>query len=234
MNQLTQPVITLSGINMIREGKRILSDVNLTVSRGDFMAITGPNGGGKTTLLRILLRLVRPTTGTVTYHGADGTPVDRLSIGYLPQKNLIDSNFPITVREVVELGIAPALKIKGAERNNLIKETIELVGLGEFASANLGKLSGGQLQRALMARAIISRPEILVLDEPLSYVDRSFERRIYDIVADLARTTTIVLVSHDMSRIATMANRHVIVDRGIEMCHSHNHFLHYECCEDNS
>ena len=99
------PIITLAGVNMIRDHRTILTDVDITVNRGDFMAITGPNGGGKTTLLRILLRLIKPTSGTVTYHDSVGAPVKNLSIGYLPQKNMIDSKFPITVREVVSLGI---------------------------------------------------------------------------------------------------------------------------------
>lgn len=234
MESAVSPIISLNNVEMIREGLKVLSGVDLTVNRGDFMAITGPNGGGKTTLLRIMLRLLKPTHGTVDYYDSDGNLTDRLSIGYLPQKNMIDSKFPITVSEVVALGIPRATRFRGDERRSLVKETVELVGLGDYASASIGKLSGGQLQRALLARAVISRPEALVLDEPLSYVDRNFERRIYDIVENLAKTTTVILVSHDMSRISGMANRHIIVDHGIEMCHSHNHFLHYECCDSES
>lgn len=234
MESAVSPIISLNNVEMIREGRKVLSGVDLTVNRGDFMAITGPNGGGKTTLLRIMLRLLKPTHGTVDYYDSDGNLTDRLSIGYLPQKNMIDSKFPITVSEVVELGIPRATRFSGDERLSLVRETVELVGLGDYASASIGKLSGGQLQRALLARAVISRPEALVLDEPLSYVDRNFERKIYDIVENLAKTTTVILVSHDMSRISGMANRHIIVDHGIEMCQSHNHFLHYECCDCES
>lgn len=234
MELAVSPIISLNNVEMIREGRKVLSGVDLTVNRGDFMAITGPNGGGKTTLLRIMLRLLKPTHGTVDYYDSDGNLTERLSIGYLPQKNMIDSKFPITVSEVVELGIPRATRFSGDERRSLVRETVELVGLGDYASASIGKLSGGQLQRALLARAVISRPEALVLDEPLSYVDRNFERKIYDIVENLAKTTTVILVSHDMSRISGMANRHIIVDHGIEMCHSHNHFLHYECCDCES
>ena len=229
MESAVSPIISLNNVEMIREGRKVLTGVDLTVNRGDFMAITGPNGGGKTTLLRIMLRLLKPTHGSVDYYDSDGNLTDRLSIGYLPQKNMIDSKFPITVSEVVELGIPRATRFSGDERRSLVRETVELVGLGDYASASIGKLSGGQLQRALLARAVISRPEALVLDEPLSYVDRNFERKIYDIVENLAKTTTVILVSHDMSRISGMANRHIIVDHGIEMCHSHNHFLNYEC-----
>ena len=228
------PIIRLTNVTLQRGERLILNNVNLTVNRGDFLAVTGPNGGGKTTLLRLILKLLKPDRGAVEYFNSAGQDVSALHIGYLPQKNMIDSKFPITVSEVVELGIPRATRFSGDERRSLVRETVELVGLGDYASASIGKLSGGQLQRALLARAVISRPEALVLDEPLSYVDRNFERKIYDIVENLAKTTTVILVSHDMSRISGMANRHIIVDHGIEMCHSHNHFLHYECCDCES
>lgn len=226
------PIITLTDISITRENKRILTDVNLSVNRGDFMAVTGPNGGGKTTLMRLMLRLLRPTSGKVIYFDGEGRETDNLSIGYLPQKNMIDSKFPITVSEVVELGIPPSMHLGKPQRREAVAEKVELVGLTDYADASIGTLSGGQLQRALMARAIISNPELLVLDEPLSYLDRKYEQRIYDIVAAMAGDTTIVLVSHDMSRIAEMANRHIIVDHKVEACHSGSHFLHYDCCEN--
>lgn len=228
------PIITLTDISITRENKRILTDVNLSVNRGDFMAVTGPNGGGKTTLMRLMLRLLRPTSGKVIYFDGEGRETANLSIGYLPQKNMIDSKFPITVSEVVELGIPPSMHLGKAQRREAVAEKVELVGLTDYADASIGTLSGGQLQRALMARAIISNPELLVLDEPLSYLDRKYEQRIYDIVAAMAGDTTIVLVSHDMSRIAEMANRHIIVDHKVEACHSGSHFLHYDCCENHN
>lgn len=224
-------LIELTDISMIWDRRPVLSDVNLSIDRGDFMAITGPNGGGKTTLLRIILRLLKPTGGSVRYFGNDGsTEVRNLHIGYLPQKNMIDSRFPITVREVISLGLVSPRAGDAAQR---LDDTARLVGLESHLDASLGSLSGGQMQRALLARAIISRPEVLVLDEPLSYVDKQFEHRIYDIVSQLARTTTIILVSHEMSTIASMANRHVIVDRTTRICHSHNHFIHYDCCDSD-
>lgn len=220
---------------MVNDRRTVLEAVDLTVHAGDFIAITGPNGGGKTTLLRIILKLLKPTRGTVEYIDSDGRTTDRLAIGYLPQKSAIDSRFPITVRDVVELGVMSATGMSRAERKESVDGMIDLVGLSSHADATLGNLSGGQLQRALLARAIISRPAVLVLDEPLSYVDRRFERRIYDIVESLARESTILLVSHDMSIIAQMANRHLIVDRQhVEFCHSGSHFMHYECCDGHN
>lgn len=226
-------LIQLSDVNMSWSDRKVLSDVNLTVNRGDFLAITGPNGGGKTTLLRILLRLLHPSEGAVTYF-SDGQPVQNLSIGYLPQKNMIDSRFPITVSEVVEMGITNRKGRSREDINRDVKEIIELVDLTAHAGSSLGTLSGGQLQRALLGRALISRPELLVLDEPLSYLDKRFESRVYDIISSFVTRGTVVLVSHDMTTIASMATRHIIVNRTLEFCHSANHFMHYHCCDCES
>lgn len=215
-------IISLSGISLRRDGRDILRDINFDVRRGDFIAITGPNGGGKTSLLRILLHLLTPTSGKVSY------PQGELNIGYLPQKNLIDSKFPITVSDVVASGLT-GLKMDKGERARLTAETVELMGLSEHRDKSIGVLSGGQLQRALLGRAIISRPEVLVLDEPLSYVDKQFEHYIYRLVDELAHTTTILLVSHEMSTIAGMATRHLIIDHSLTECHSAHHRVHCDC-----
>jgi len=155
--------------------------------------------------------------------------VDNLEIGYLPQKNQIDSRFPITVEEVVKLGLMSQKKMSKQERSEQVNRTITLVGLENHAKRLIGELSGGQLQRTLLGRAIVSNPRVLVLDEPLSYVDKSFEARLYEIIAQLAQHTTIILVSHEMSRIATMANRHIIIDRTLHECSAEHHYVATEC-----
>lgn len=218
-----EPLIDLHNVSMRRGDRLVLDDVSLTVNRGDFIAITGPNGGGKTTLLRIMLRLLKPSAGQVLYR------FDRKGlIGYLPQKNMIDNKFPITVSEVVASGLL-AQGVRGAELDSRVAETLEAVGLTAHAANNIGKLSGGQLQRALLGRALISRPELLVLDEPLSYIDKKFEAKFYDLLKGLARNTTIVLVSHEMSAIAGMANRHFIIDRRLHECAANCHYVATEC-----
>lgn len=223
------PAIRLSEVGMRWERREILDAVNLTVNRGDFIAITGPNGGGKTTLLRIILKLLKPTSGKVDYLNPDGAVSERLPIGYLPQKNMIDSRFPITVEEVVASGL---LSEKGVTKENLKKrvdETLALIDLQPHARQTIGTLSGGQLQRALLGRAIISNPSILVLDEPLSYIDKRFEGRLYDLLKGLPISTTILLVSHEMSVISGMATRHLIVDHTVHECTSHHHFIPSPC-----
>lgn len=219
------PVVELSGVEMLREHRCILHDVNLTVREGDFVAVTGPNGGGKTTLLRIILGLLHPTSGTVR------VPLPPGSIGYLPQKNAVDSHFPISVREVVASGLLNMRGMSESERSELVEATISRVELCEHADRPIGRLSGGQVQRALLGRAIISGPKLLVLDEPLSYIDKHFEQRIYQIIASMAPACTIILVSHEMSTIASMANRHIIVDGGVSECHAARHYVHTECDE---
>lgn len=228
MTMENNTMIRLRGVGFERDERVILRDVDLDINRGDFIAVTGPNGGGKTTLLRIMLRLVRPSSGDVEYFGDTGLPVKRLPIGYLPQKNAIDSHFPITVRDLVEQGLLAA-RIDKAERRSRIDEALATLGLEDFAASGLARLSGGQLQRALLARALVSRPGLLVLDEPLSYLDKHYEQRVYDIIEAISDKTTIVLVSHEISTIAAMATRHIIVDRTLHFCHSHSHFVHYDC-----
>ena len=216
-------LIGIEDITVRFDGKTILDHVSLSVDKGDFMAITGPNGGGKTTLLRVMLRLLRPSSGKVVYY-QDGNRTKRLRIGYLPQKSNIDTRFPITVGEAIKSGQLKGLFTRRTQQDELdFQRVVDLCGVGDYLDRTVGVLSGGQLQRTLLARAIVSNPEVIVLDEPLSYVDKTFERQIYSMMEDLAKEHTIVLVSHEMSVIAGMANRHIIVDRGIHECKSHHH-----------
>lgn len=219
------PLIELSGVNMFRGERQVLTDVNMTVGQGDFIAITGPNGGGKTTLLRIILKLIKPTAGRVTYTG-------RFNIGYLPQKNSVDSRFPMSVIDMVSSGLLGLKDLRRDERTRLVGDAIATVSLSDCAAKSIGQLSGGQLQRALLARALVSNPEVLILDEPLSYLDKKMESQVYEIVGDLKGRTTILLVSHEMSTIATLATRHLIVDQRVTECHSAHHAVHYDCGHD--
>lgn len=223
MNSQQNSIITLRDIGFSRDGRTILHDVNFTVEKGDFVAITGPNGGGKTTLLRIILGLVKPSEGSVVI--APG-----VTIGYLPKKNMIDSHFPVSVTEVVASGLLADRALSSSERRTRVDEALDAVQLKSHADSPIGTLSGGQLQRALLARAIISRPNLLVFDEPLSYLDKHFESHLYGMIRSLAQKATVLLVSHEMTAIASMANRHLIVDRTIHECASPHHFG--SACDD--
>ena len=225
-------IIGVEGLTMEFDGRCVLDNVSADVFAGDFVAITGPNGGGKSTLLRTVLRLIKPTYGKVEYFW-EGHSVNHLKFGYLPQKNNVDSRFPLTVEEVVASGLLGDRQNRLGDFSdyalNLIDETIRQVGMQDHRRQVIGTLSGGQLQRALIGRAIISQPDVVILDEPLSYLDRRFIGQIYEIVADIAKRATILLVSHKMTVISEMANRHWIVDRTLHECHASHHYLKTEC-----
>ncbi|MDE5844981.1 MAG: ATP-binding cassette domain-containing protein [Muribaculaceae bacterium] len=223
-----ETIIKLSNVNFSCEDKEILNNVDLEVKHGDFIAVTGPNGGGKTTLLRLILKLLKPTTGCVQYF-SDNVPVNALSIGYLPQKNMIDSHFPILLEEVIASGMLSCKDLSKKEIEEHVDAMLELVGLTSHRHHPIGQLSGGQLQRGLLGRALISSPDVLVLDEPLSYIDKHFEKQMYDIIEKEAQHSTIILVSHEMSTIASMANRHIIVDHRLLECHAAHHYVRCDC-----
>ncbi len=223
LNPTSTPLLHLDGIGMRRDDRIILHGIDLTVHRGDFVAITGPNGGGKTTLLRIILGLLSPTSGRVIFDG------ERPAIGYLPQKNAIDSQFPLTVSDVILSGLLGIRGMSAAERESRLRSTIARIEMEDLADRPIGRLSGGQLQRTLLGRAIIADPQLLVLDEPLSYIDKHFEAHIYRMLAEIAPHCTILLVSHEMTEISSMANRHLIVDRTVTECNARHHYRPSEC-----
>lgn len=229
----TDPIITLDDVCVTYDGGKsaALDHASLTINRGDFVAVTGPNGGGKTTMLRVILQLLKPTSGNVSFF-RNSQRVKRLDIGYLPQKNMIDNRFPVTVEEVVAMGLPSTMKplhrISASEKA-LIDATLDTVGMTEKRNSPIGTLSGGQLQRTLLGRAMISQPEVMVLDEPLSYIDKAFEQHLYGIIEQLSAQSTIILVSHEMSVIAGMANRHIIIDKTLHECHATHHYQKTEC-----
>ena len=230
MNHQQHKLISLRDVGLRHGVRQVLSGVDLDICQGDFMAITGPNGGGKTSLLRIILGLMKPSDGSVEYFCADGSAAGRLEVGYLPQKNAIDSHFPLTVAEVVASGLLGRKGMSRAEVRARTAATLCTIEMERYASQPIGRLSGGQVQRSLLGRALISESPLLILDEPLSYVDKHFEHRIYDILREQkASGTTVVLVSHEMTAIAEMATRHIIVDGTVHACHSDNHRVVCDC-----
>ncbi|MBQ8424015.1 MAG: metal ABC transporter ATP-binding protein [Coprobacter sp.] len=197
--------IELSHIDLRYDSRLVLSGIDMSINANEFILITGPNGGGKTTLLRLILGLLPPSAGKLSYFRA-GTPVASLNIGYLPQKSRIDAHFPITVSEVIGMGLLGA-KLSREERTRMIKTMVGKVGLSDYTDTPIGDLSGGQLQRALFGRALITNPEVLVLDEPTSYIDKDFEIRMIELLQEVAHDTTILLVSHDIATFTPLADR---------------------------
>ncbi|MGH7180276.1 MAG: metal ABC transporter ATP-binding protein [Tepidisphaeraceae bacterium] len=191
-----------------------LKHIDLSIPRGSMLGLIGPNGAGKTTLVKLLLGLLRPTRGSICI--ADLTPAQAVSrgdvVGYLPQNPHIHENFPINVRQLARLGLVGTTgMLRGYRRDDLVfvDELLDRVGLRELAGAPVGSLSGGQLQRALIARALAPRPKLLLLDEPLTGIDRSGQQRFIEFVQDLKRRLdlTVVLVSHDLRAVSAMCDR---------------------------
>lgn len=182
------------------DGRIVLRDVNLTIYERDFLGIIGPNGGGKTTLIKCILGLLKPISGEILYSG-ERLP---LTIGYLPQYNSIDRKFPITVEEVVLSGLSSKKKLV-SRFNSLHREkardVIVRMGLEGMEQRAIGSLSGGQMQRALLGRAIISDPQVVILDEPSTYIDKRFEARLYELLAEINKECAIILVSHDIGTV---------------------------------
>ena len=195
----------------------VLKNVDLNVFENDFLGIIGPNGGGKTTLLKTILGLVKPSKCDISFFKY-GKAVDKINIGYLPQINQIDKKFPISVFDVILSGMTMKRHIFSAytkEQKAKAKEVVQYMGLEKLMDRPIGALSGGQLQRALLGRAIVDNPELLILDEPNSYVDKRFETDFYKLLEDINKNTAIILVSHDVGTIVSMVKNIACVNEGL-------------------
>ncbi len=217
------PIVRLNGVAFAYgRGAPVLSDVDLEIAAGELVAIAGPNGGGKTTLVRLIVGLERPTAGRVELFGEPLRPGrgDR-RIGYLPQRAEAGLSSPITVRELVTVGRAPARGVFRSlddEDGAAISHAIERVGLAELSERPLAELSGGQRQRAFIAKALAGEPRLLILDEPSTGVDVEAQEALAALVDELRRELgmTILFVSHEFGAIEPYAKRLLIVRGGIE------------------
>jgi len=209
------PIVELKDISFAYESQPVLSDVNLTVYEGDFLAIIGPNGGGKSTLLKLILGLLPPQNGTVRIFGLPPKK-GRTHIGYVPQNTNVNTNFPIRVLDVVLLGnSAPSHPIFGYSREEkaCALNALHQVGMEGFEMKRIGNLSGGQRQRVMIARALCRRPKLLILDEPTASIDANGQKEIYDLLKKLNQTITVIVVSHDLNVILGYADKAAYVHR---------------------
>ena len=202
----TPPAIELRDVGFSYGRTPALEDVNLVVRQGDFVGIIGPNAGGKTTLLKVILGLLRPDRGDVRIFGRPPRRTRGL-VGYVPQEAGFDRSFPISVFETVRIGrLGPRSRGSGrAADEAAVREALERVELAGVARARIGSLSGGQLQRVLIARALAAEPRVLLLDEPTASLDSRIGRSVYELLGRLSAEIPIVLVSHDIGVIS----RHV-------------------------
>ncbi len=179
----------------------VLRDVSMTVQDQDFIGVIGPNGGGKTTLIKLILGLIKPISGTVQrFDKQEGS-----FIGYLPQQSQIDRKFPITVQDIVLSGLMSAggmLNRYSAKDKNQASDLLTQMGIGHLARRTAAELSGGQLQRVFICRALISSPKLLILDEPNTFVDNRFEHEMYELLQQFNERMAIMIISHDVGTIS--------------------------------
>lgn len=195
----------------------VLQDVTLRIYQNDFLGIIGPNGGGKTTLLKTILGLKKPKAGSITFYDR-GMKINDLNIGYLPQINHIDKKFPLKVKDVILSGITlrgRLFKYYNSEDKRRILPVAEQMGVKALLERPIGELSGGQLQRVLLGRAIIDNPKLIILDEPSSYVDKQFESNFYKILEEINGDMAIVLVSHDVGTIISQVKNIACVNQSL-------------------
>ncbi len=193
----------------------VLKDVNLDIYDNDFIGVIGPNGGGKTTLIKLLLGAIKPYRGKIQYFPEKSTS-DKLSIGYLPQFQKIDKQFPISVLEVVLSGLMNRKKLLPGytrEEKEKAKKMLSQMGITHLEKNTIGELSGGELQRVLLCRAIISNPRMLLLDEPNTFVDNQFEGELYELLRELNEQMAILLVTHDLGTITPYVKTIACVNR---------------------
>ena len=220
---------------------KVLKDITFSADKGDFLGLIGPNGSGKTTLLKLILGLYPLKCGSIKLFGTEITSFrDWSRIGYIPQKATnIDTIFPATVKEVVAMGLLSRKKFPktiNRKDDKEINAALKTVGMDELRNKRIGELSGGQQQRIFIARALISKPDILFLDEPTTGVDQNTQESFYRLLGELnQKGITIILISHDIGKITKYVNKIASLNTALEFYGSHSEFCAYdpEHCHDN-
>jgi zinc/manganese transport system ATP-binding protein len=211
-------ILNVDQISVSLSGRRILDDVSFIIRAGEFTGLIGPNGAGKTTLLRVILGLQRPADGTVAVLGRPRTPRNS-AIGYVPQKVLLDPDMPMRARDLVALGLDGhryGIPLRSKQRTEAVREMLHAVDADGFADARVGNLSGGEQQRVLIGHALINRPRLLLLDEPLANLDLRAGQDVVSLLARIAREQQIgvLLSAHEMNPLLPVMDRVVYMAGG--------------------
>lgn len=233
-------ILEIKNLTFSYDKQIILEDINLTIKENDFLAIIGPNGGGKSTLLKAILGINKIKNGKIKLFDKK-VEKNISSIGYVPQNTNVNINFPIKVIEVVMMGhVGHKRPLIGYKKEEIACAlgALEQVGMQDFANMKIGTLSGGQRQRVMIARALCAHPKILLLDEPTASIDVDGQKQIYDLLKLLNKTITVVVVSHDISVILGYATKvahinkkltfHDISDKQTSLPNTNNHFCEVE------
>lgn len=219
-------IIEINDLDFAYSGEVVLKDVNLSIQQNDFVAIIGPNGGGKTTLAKLILGLLNPLKGTIRVNGKSPHEASPC-IGYVPQDVHLNRNFPVTVLDVVLMGkLNPAKRFSRSSQANRANAmaALERMDMAAHADKKIGMLSGGQRQRVLIARALATEPELLLLDEPTASIDTKGRADLYQLLKELNQDITVLVVSHDL----------LVISRYVKSVACVNKSLHYHDQADNS
>ena len=216
----TAPVVSVEGVSFAYGNQWVLEGIDWQIMERDFIGLIGPNGGGKTTLLKLILGLFKPTTGRVRLF--DQPPeTGRRMVGYVPQYTQFDRDFPVRVIDVVLMGrlrTAPVWGRYRAEDRDAAHEALETMEVADLRNRSMGELSGGQLQRVLIARSLAGRPRLLALDEPTANIDARVQKEFPELLSRLNKRMTIILISHDLGFISSHVNRVACLNRRL-ICH---------------
>ena len=219
---MSQNIIKVRDLDFSYNGQPVLRDVDLEVAAGDFMAMIGPNGGGKTTLLKLMLGLLSADRGQILIFGKSPKAVSH-RIGYVPQDVHINRDFPVSVLDVVLMGkLKPGRGWTRHSQNDraAARQALEKVEMADYNDRRIGELSGGQLQRVFVARALVTEPDLLFLDEPTASIDTKGQREFYALLKELNQTITIIVVSHDLMVVSGYVKSVACVNQRL---HYHGH-----------
>lgn len=225
-----QPIIEIRGVSFAYNSIEVLKDINLKINKGEFVGLIGPNGSGKTTLLKLILGILNQKEGEISLFNKKINDFKEWhKIGYVPQKATnIDSNFPATVSEIVSMGLLSVKnlpKIFTKEDNKKIKESLQIVNMQDYSKKRITELSGGQQQRVLIAKALVTNPEVLLLDEPTTGVDSQNQTAFYELLGNLNKKgITIILVSHDIGRITDHVTKIASINQTLTFYGTHKEF----------
>jgi zinc transport system ATP-binding protein len=226
-HQAADDVVCMHGVSFAYDHRPAISNVTLHVKRGSTLGVIGPNGGGKSTLMKLMLGILKPDAGTVTVLGMPPKEAckDGGLVGYVPQRHAIDWTFPITVRQVVQLGRIGHKKFLGGfsrDDKNAVKEALEAVDMLQLADQPIGGLSGGQQQRVFIARALVAKPKVLFLDEPTTGIDQHGQEKFAALLDSLKKKfgLTLIMVTHDLRAAVASCDRVACLSKTL---HYHDH-----------
>ncbi|HLS35973.1 MAG TPA: metal ABC transporter ATP-binding protein [Bacillota bacterium] len=229
---MTKQIVTLNNVSFAYEEQKVLQNINLSINQGDFIGLIGPNGGGKTTLIKLMLGLLPPETGEISFpSSATRSKKKDPSIGYVSQRvRTFNQGFPATVFEVVAMGLTAKIgyfRLMKKHHKEKVEEAIEAVGMKAYMKEKIGDLSGGQQQRVFIARALVNDPKILILDEPTVGIDDKNVKTFYELLKYLheEKQMTLLLVTHDLQEMKNYVQNVIYINKTIQFSGTTSEYL---------